>query len=253
VSKELTAALPSIGQAPGDLALVQAFVNTLDIEQSTDELGSAEALASWLTTAGLLEARRLVKVAQAHDLEVALGLREAFRGVLRSHALHAPPSSSRRAWATGRAQSPRPDGATDDSARDLRRIAASLPTRLEVSADGQIRSVAAGSGPQTALTRLLLIAAESATQGTWTRLKACSADDCQWAFYDRSPTRNGCWCSMQICGSRAKSRAYRQRARTSTGARAGSSRPATSARTSTGARPASTTASRSGRTAVPGA
>ncbi|HEX9031302.1 MAG TPA: CGNR zinc finger domain-containing protein [Streptosporangiaceae bacterium] len=35
---------------------------------------------------------------------------------------------------------------------------------------------------------------------------------CHWAFYDRSPTSSGCWCSMAVCGSRAKSRAYRRRA-----------------------------------------
>ena len=74
--------------------------------------------------------------------------------------------------------------------------------------------IAAGPGTQAALTELLLIAAEAQTLRTWSRLKVCSADDCQWAFYDRSPTRNGCWCSMQICGSRAKSRAYRQRSAT---------------------------------------
>jgi predicted RNA-binding Zn ribbon-like protein len=71
------------------------------------------------------------------------------------------------------------------------------------------RSAAAGQG---GLARLLLIAAAAAGNGTWTRLKACAADDCQWAFYDRSPTRNGRWCTMSICGSRAKSRAYRRRA-----------------------------------------
>ena len=99
----------------------------------------------------------------------------------------------------------------DDSASQLRRLAAGQPTRLEVGPDGQVAAAAAGSGVQAGLTRLLLIAAEAATTGTWQRLKVCSADDCQWAFYDRSPTRSGCWCSMQICGSRAKSRAYRQR------------------------------------------
>ncbi|MGA8461029.1 MAG: CGNR zinc finger domain-containing protein, partial [Streptosporangiaceae bacterium] len=62
------------------------------------------------------------------------------------------------------------------------------------------------------LARILLIAGEAATTGTWSRLKVCSAADCQWAFYDRSPTRTGCWCSMRVCGSRAKSRAYRRRA-----------------------------------------
>jgi predicted RNA-binding Zn ribbon-like protein len=83
---------------------------------------------------------------------------------------------------------------------------------IQADVDGQVLVVPAGSGIKAALTRLLLIAAEAATVGTWSRLKVCSADDCQWAFYDRSPTRSGCWCSMQICGSRAKSRAYRSRA-----------------------------------------
>ena len=83
---------------------------------------------------------------------------------------------------------------------------------IAVDSHGQITAVPAGTGTAAALTRILLIAAEAATLGTWTRLKACSADHCQWAFYDRSPARTGCWCSMQICGARSKSRAYRRRA-----------------------------------------
>jgi len=180
------ASRPAIGQAPGDLAIVQAFVNTLDIEESTDELSSPEALASWLTARGLVEHPRGTKA----DLALALDLREALRGVLRSHAGHGPAS-----------------GPT----RSLQEIATRLPTRLDVTSDGRVQAVPAGSGVQAALARILLIGADAATLGTWSRLKACSADDCQWAFYDRSPTRNGCWCSMQICGSRAKSRAYRRR------------------------------------------
>ena len=102
---------------------------------------------------------------------------------------------------------------------ELRAIAARLPTRLEVGDDGSIAAAAAGSGVTAALARILLIAAEAVTLGTWERLKVCSADDCQWAFYDRSPTRNGCWCTMQICGARAKSRAYRQRTAAQAGVR----------------------------------
>ena len=90
-------------------------------------------------------------------------------------------------------------------------IAARLPVRLEASPEGRIEPVPAGSGVIAALTRLVLVAVEAEALGTWSRLKACGADDCRWAFYDRSPTRNGCWCSMQICGARAKSRAYRER------------------------------------------
>jgi len=82
---------------------------------------------------------------------------------------------------------------------------------IGVAADGSLRVSAADRGAQAALAELLLVAAEAQILGTWSRLKVCSAVDCQWAFYDRSPTRSGCWCSMQGCGSRAKSRAYRQR------------------------------------------
>jgi predicted RNA-binding Zn ribbon-like protein len=185
----------AVPKAPGDLATVQAFVNTLDIEQRTDKFTSPGALASWLAAAGMLEPASVAAI-NAAALRQALALREALRGVLLSHALDAPPGAA---------------------AVELDRIARRLRARLEVSADGDVRPSAAGEGVNEALARLLLIAAEASTAGTWRRLKACSADDCHWAFYDRSPTRNGRWCSMGICGSRFKSRAYRQRAAASRG------------------------------------
>jgi predicted RNA-binding Zn ribbon-like protein len=202
-----------VGQAPGDLAILQSFVNTLDVEQSTDEFSDQAALASWLQQAGLLDGsagagRQAAETASAGDLADALNLREALRVVLRTHVTHGPAATRQHGRAEGRQGLP----PSADAAAQLGRISARLPTRLEVGTDGQVRSSPGGSGVQSALARVLLIAAESATLGTWTRLKVCSADDCQWAFYDRSPTRNGCWCSMQICGSRAKSRAYRARA-----------------------------------------
>jgi predicted RNA-binding Zn ribbon-like protein len=48
---------------------------------------------------------------------------------------------------------------------------------------------------------------------TWDRLKACRLDDCQWVFYDHSKNRSRTWCSMRVCGNRAKARAYRERRR----------------------------------------
>jgi predicted RNA-binding Zn ribbon-like protein len=188
-----TAAIgPPIGQAPGMLAIVQAFVNTLDIEQGTEELDSPAALDRWLAAAGLDGAgTRGAAAARPADLRRAIELREALRGVLRSHVTRAQPA---------------------DAVRSLGRIAADVAARFDVGADGQIRLAPAGTGTSAALAGILLIAADAGTDGTWRRLKACSADDCHWAFYDRSPTRNGSWCSMQLCGSRAKSRAYRERA-----------------------------------------
>jgi predicted RNA-binding Zn ribbon-like protein len=186
----------TVGQAPGDLGTLQAFVNTLDIEQGTDEFATPASLDGWLRAAGLLVGP--ADPARPIDQAGAIVLREALRGVLRTHVSH--PARQATAEADG-----------NPGAR-LAEVAATLEARLQADADGRVAVVPAGSGPSSALTRVLIIAAEAVTLGTWSRLKVCSADDCQWAFYDRSPTRNGCWCSMQICGSRAKSRAYRSRA-----------------------------------------
>src|SRR6476620_4575806 len=53
--------------------------------------------------------------------------------------------------------------------------------------------------------------ADAQDEGTWPRLKACLADDCQWAFYDLSRNRSAVWCDMKVCGNRQKVRSYRER------------------------------------------
>ena len=89
---------PDIGQAPGDLGTLQAFVNTLDIEPGTDDLATPAALDSWLRQAGLRQIRRqpaapavVVSGGRAGpgDLARAVELREALRALLRSHVTHA--------------------------------------------------------------------------------------------------------------------------------------------------------------------
>jgi predicted RNA-binding Zn ribbon-like protein len=195
--------LPEISPAPGMLEIVRQFINTLDIESGTDELDSPGALLGWLSESGLGGAGRDAHagspVTEA-DLKVAVSLREALRGVLSWHVTARGAASADRAYGPASA------------AAELRKAAAPLRIRLEVSDKGQIAAAPDGSGVSADLAQILLIAGEAVTTGTWGRLKVCSAGDCQWAFYDRSPTRTGCWCSMRVCGSRAKSRAYRRRA-----------------------------------------
>ena len=43
------------------------------------------------------------------------------------------------------------------------------------------------------------------------RVKICPADDCRWAFHDASRNGSRQWCSMAVCGNRAKARAHRAR------------------------------------------
>ena len=178
---------PSTGAAPGQLELVRAFVNTLDIEAGTDEFAEPAGLRLWLAASGLPSEGEVTE----SDLREAVVVREALRAVLRGHVT----------------------GAVDTAeVAALRDVAWRLPIRLAITDDGSPAPAPAGAGPAGSLAAIVLIAAGAAATGTWQRLKVCGADDCQWAFYDRSPARSGCWCSMAVCGSRAKSRSYRRRA-----------------------------------------
>jgi predicted RNA-binding Zn ribbon-like protein len=58
---------------------------------------------------------------------------------------------------------------------------------------------------------ILAAVAEAMADGSWSRLKACRADDCQWAFIDNARNRSRQWCDMAICGNRAKAQRFRSR------------------------------------------
>ena len=86
--------------------------------------------------------------------------------------------------------------------------AAADRVRLRFDADGA--AVLQGDG---LVASMLAIIARAQADGTWERMKACRAEDCRWAFYDRSRNRSRAWCSMSECGNRAKARSYRARQR----------------------------------------
>ena len=85
--------------------------------------------------------------------------------------------------------------------------AARLPLQL-----GPDRRLTVGAGHDV-LDGVVAIALGAMLDGTWPRLKACR--NCCWSFYDYSPNRSATWCSMQLCGNRKKTRAYRSRRRRS--------------------------------------
>jgi predicted RNA-binding Zn ribbon-like protein len=175
--------------APGDLALVERFINTADLETGADALGDPEQLAAWLRDAGLAEPGDAFDEA---GRERVLAVREALRSLLLSN--HGEPTD------------PDAIAVLDRAARDARVIVA-------FDADGSARLAPAGRGVEGALAGLLGIVARAQAEGTWSRLKACPADACGWAFYDRSRNRSRTWCDMSVCGNRAKARSYRARQR----------------------------------------
>jgi predicted RNA-binding Zn ribbon-like protein len=45
----------------------------------------------------------------------------------------------------------------------------------------------------------------------FTCVKACEGENCILFFYDDTPRHMRRWCSMAVCGNRAKQKAYRER------------------------------------------
>lgn len=173
--------------APGSLGLVQAFVNTLDLETGGDELADRPALGAWLAARGLLPPATPVAAA---DLERAVELRQALRALLLANH----------------------DGRPERAALQvLDRTAADARLGPRFRASGRYRLEPATAGVRGALGRVVAAVSEAMDEGTWPRLKACRNDACQWAFYDASRNRSGAWCRMAVCGNRMKVRAFRRR------------------------------------------
>lgn len=84
----------------------------------------------------------------------------------------------------------------------------SVAVTVELSAGGAPRLAA-----EDVTGAVLAAAGRLAVLGQWTRVKICPADDCRWAFYDRSRNRSRTWCSMQVCGNREKARTWRRSTR----------------------------------------
>jgi predicted RNA-binding Zn ribbon-like protein len=95
---------------------------------------------------------------------------------------------------------------------ELERAARDGDLGVRFEADGGVRLQARRDGFAGALAAVLVPVARAAADGSWLRLKACRADGCAWAFYDRSRNRSGKWCEMAVCGNRTKVRTYRRRA-----------------------------------------
>jgi len=174
-------------EAPGELELVRTFVNTLDIEDGIDELADPAALGRWLRAHGLLRGGSRPDNA---DIVAARRLREAIRTLL----LENNGVSVRK-----------------EAAHVLNRTAQRAVLAPVFDPHGNTRLAPAASGVDGALGRVLAVVVEAMADGTWARLKACRAEDCRWAFYDRARNRSRHWCSMAVCGNRTKARTYRRR------------------------------------------
>lgn len=175
--------------APGDLELVRQLVNSRDHETGAEAIGTPAGLRAWLAERGLLDGGEEVG---EPDVRLAIAVREALRSLLLAN-----------------------NGAEADpeAIATLNTAARTAPLRVRFGDDGVARLAPATDGVPAAIGVLLGIVQRAMTEGTWERLKVCPAGDCLWAFYDHSRNRSKQWCRMEICGNRAKARAYRERRR----------------------------------------
>ncbi|MGQ4384981.1 CGNR zinc finger domain-containing protein [Streptomyces sp. SAS_270] len=158
--------------APGGLALIQSLVNTLDIESGADSLDTAEGRAPFA-------------LAQ-EDVAAARELRESLRVACLAHAGHPP----------------------HETVTPLGVLLARAPLLVTVDEDNGAAALAPAP-PAPLAAQVAAAIAQALVEGTWLRLKACETSTCHWAYYDRSPAGRGRWCTMSVCGARAKMRRYR--------------------------------------------
>jgi predicted RNA-binding Zn ribbon-like protein len=82
----------------------------------------------------------------------------------------------------------------------------SIPLHLRIDSDGRPELTS-----RHPLGPILAAALRLAHEGEWTRIKLCDMDSCRFAFHDTSRNRSARWCTMRVCGNRAKTRAFRER------------------------------------------
>jgi predicted RNA-binding Zn ribbon-like protein len=169
--------------------LVRDFVNTRELLEPTESFDSPEALGAWLLLNGLTPED--VRPGPA-DLRRAVELREALRRILLSN--------------TGL------DMDTEAEFAVLDDVASRAQVELHFG-DNASRLVPGSTGSAAALGRIVVAVHDAMADGSWSRLKACRASDCEWAFIDSAKNHSRQWCSMGSCGNREKARAFRERHR----------------------------------------
>jgi predicted RNA-binding Zn ribbon-like protein len=176
----MTGARGSLATPPA-AQLILDFVNTVEWQVDEDAWGSPAALSSWAQ-------RRLAQAPRtltAGDLAWARRIREGLRELLLMNAGHEP---------------------LPDAVADVNAALESVPLSLSFGSDGRPALVLVATERRSFLGPVIAAVDAVRSDGSWSRLKACSRDSCRWAYWDGSRNRSGRWCSMEGCGNYVKMR-----------------------------------------------
>jgi predicted RNA-binding Zn ribbon-like protein len=180
----VSTSLNKAAQAEADLLV--AFVNTKDLEDEADAIGDPDRLRAWVEE----QTGEYLPAPGGEELDRVLGLRESLRALLRTN------------------------NGGEAGARELaplREAAERSRYRTTFGAAGELTLAPARSDLSGFEARLLLAVERLQSHGAWPRLKACTDEGCQWAFFDTTRNHSRTWCSMEECGNREKTRRYRAR------------------------------------------
>jgi predicted RNA-binding Zn ribbon-like protein len=189
-------AFPFVGDA-----LCLDFLNT--VEAGRDLLTDFASYVRWLTEAGVLSAVEAVVVVESwgsgRGIAAALAEVKSLRDTLRA-AVHAISSGERVPPATLKVLNP---------------LLARSPACAELVSDatGRIhkRFRLQWQEPADLLAPVAESAADLLSGADYSLIHQCAGSGCTLFFYDRTKNHRRRWCSVAVCGNRAKVAAYRAR------------------------------------------
>jgi predicted RNA-binding Zn ribbon-like protein len=185
------------------------FLNSIatPVDTVIDWIDDGEGLLNWLTQARLVPGSVLERIkAQALPDELdkvadqARGLREWFRGFVLKHKGHALAAKH-----LGELAPLNRLLARDEAFRQIASRPGNEGPPLELLAMRRWRS------PEALLLPIGEVLAEFACTEDFSDVKACEGPACTLLFADHTRGRARRWCSMAICGNRAKQAAHRNR------------------------------------------
>ncbi len=169
--------------APGDLEILQAFLNTAAIRKKRDQIAGPRELSRWFAQRKLSDGEGTLSVAEHRK---AVTAREAIRALI--------------AVNNGYRFDPAAVEALDEAV-------ASSRFRLSFDTDGAPRFEPTSTGVDAALGRLLAIVTAAWNSGEWLHFKACGDPTCGAAFF--STNARSRWCTRR-CGDRMRARHFRR-------------------------------------------
>jgi len=177
-----------------------ALLNSTGMGGAVEMLADGAGLLAWLDHTGLVPAGEVPADVRADEAGLDAAAREAvdLREWLRAEL---------PAWVGGRT----PAGA----AGRLNALLARAPGHAEllIAADGGLdtRQVRSWSSPAALLAVPATAVAELLMDPAPDLVRPCDGAGCTLWFYDRTKSHRRRWCSMAVCGNRAKAAAHRQR------------------------------------------